>query len=103
MPWSGVVEREFVSDFARPRGRGRRDAKPDGSSWLGGFSPNCLLQKYAKGVVFRQGVNACINPTWGLLPVGVELLGSRPYQGGSHIHTPSRRLRDGNTRRCATQ
>ena len=28
-----------------------------------------------------QGANACINPTWGLLPVRVELLGSPPYQG----------------------
>ena len=35
----------------------------------------------AKGVQLMQGVIACTNPTWGLLLVRVELLGSRPYQG----------------------
>ena len=27
-----------------------------------------------------QGVTACINTTWGLLPVSVELMGLNPYE-----------------------
>ena len=35
----------------------------------------------AELVQLQQGVTACIDTTWGLLPVSVELMGSYPYQG----------------------
>ena len=34
-------------------------------------------------VQLHQGVMACINTTWGLLPVSVEILGPYLYQGGA--------------------
>ena len=37
-------------------------------------------KNYAKGVQLKEGVNVCINLTRGLLPVRVELKGSRPYR-----------------------
>jgi hypothetical protein len=40
----------------------------------------------AELVQLRQGVTACINTTWGLLPVSVEPLRLYPYQGGSRYH-----------------
>ena len=57
---------------------------PMGPRGLEVFRLTASNNKYAKGAQLRQGLIACINPTWGLLPVRVELLGSRPYQGHQH-------------------
>ena len=58
---------------------------PVGPRGLEVFCQTGSNKNNVKGVIFLQGLIACINPNWGPLPVRVELLGSSPYQGGKVV------------------